>query len=625
VNEATPADKEASMFDGLDVTLQRFAATVPTAQKPAFDSLTQALTTLRTQLNYREPSASLPVIDRARHLLDRWCTRGQPARSDICRGEEEIPRTLAPADADLVMSAARTFAQLQQLGAVASGLLLEATVNRQMVAEGDTGTLTLRITNRGTRVARVSVFTPSGAAGPAPKDTIAPGEAYVTTLPLPTYTRSAPWWIRRRSDDALLNQGNAIVEPTARFGDMFVEPASLVEEEARSAGPGASVPALVDGIPVQLNAPIVFRRIDEVKGQLDTPVMFVPRVAISIDGGQASYVRAATPMQRVMQVRVTANGPVEGPVTLRLVVPRGISVDSAVRTVALTPGTETLVPFTLRGTLPRGRHVISVSAEARVGGAPVTFATGFQRIEYDHIRPQHIYRPAAVALEAVETGAPPAGLVGYIDGLADNVMPALVQLGATVEKLPAAAISATGLTRFRVIMVGPRALEAQPALASKMPLLQAWVKNGGTMIVQYQQGDIGRPGMAPFPMTFARPAARVTEEDAAVRVLRADSPLLNRPNRIDRTDWNGWVQERATYMPTTADSAYTPVLGMNDPGEPENPNALLTAKIGKGTYVFTTLALFRQLPAGVPGAARLLVNVLNAGEATPAPRRRPVP
>jgi hypothetical protein len=327
----------------------------------------------------------------------------------------------------------------------------------------------------------------------------------------------------------------------------------------------------------------------------------------------------------VMQVRVTANGPVEGPVTLRLVVPRGISVDSAVRTVALTPGTETLVPFTLRGTLPRGRHVISVSAEARVGGAPVTFATGFQRIEYDHIRPQHIYRPAAVALEAVETGAPPAGLVGYIDGLADNVMPALVQLGATVEKLPAAAISATGLTRFRVIMVGPRALEAQPALASKMPLLQAWVKNGGTMIVQYQQGDIGRPGMAPFPMTFARPAARVTEEDAAVRVLRADSPLLNRPNRIERTDWNGWVQERATYMPTTADSAYTPVLGMNDPGEPENPNALLTAKIGKGTYVFTTLALFRQLPAGVPGAARLLVNVLNAGEATPAPRRRPVP
>ncbi len=108
-------------------------------------------------------------------------------------------------------------------------------------------------------------------------------------------------------------------------------------------------------------------------------------------------------------------------------------------------------------------------------------------------------------------------------------------------------------------------------------------------------------------------------------VLRADSPLLARPNRIDRSDWTGWVQERSTYMPTTADSAYTRVLGMNDPGEPENANALLTAKIGKGTYVFTTLALFRQLPAGVPGAARLFVNILNAGAAPTPARRQPVP
>jgi len=141
------------------------------------------------------------------------------------------------------------------------------------------------------------------------------------------------------------------------------------------------------------------------------------------------------------------------------------------------------------------------------------------------------------------------------------------------------------------------------------------------MIVQYQQTEIGNPGMAPFPMTFTRPAARVTEEDAAVRMLRANSPLLTRPNRIDASDWKGWVQERATYMPTTADSSYMSVLGMNDPGEPENRNALLTAKVGKGTYVFTTLALFRQLPAGVPGAARLFVNLLNAGQPSPAPRR----
>jgi len=308
-------------------------------------------------------------------------------------------------------------------------------------------------------------------------------------------------------------------------------------------------------------------------------------------------------------------------VTVRFVAPRGLRTDSATRTLTLQAGDEVAVPFRLRGSLPRGRFVLSASADAIVGGTVATFATGFQRIEYEHIRPQHLYRPAAVAVEAVETGAMPAGPIGYLTGLADNVAPMLAQLGARVEPIAATTMTRATLARYKVIVVGPRAFEAQPAIAARMPTLQGWVSDGGTMIVQYQQTDIAKPGMAPFPMTFTRPAARVTEENAAVRVLRADSPLLTRPNRIDASDWNGWVQERATYMPTTADSSYTSVLGMNDPGEPENRNALLTAKVGKGTYVFTTLALFRQLPAGVPGAARLFVNLLNAGQPSPAPRR----
>ena len=625
VNDATPADKETSIFEGFDPMLYRFSSSVPAAQRATFDSLTRSLATLRTQLDPLSPWNSLRRINTARHLLDRWCTAAQPTRSSVCRGEDEIPTTASAADADMLMSAARTFGQLQQLGAASSGLLFEATVSRQLIAEGDTATLSIRVTNRGPAVARVSVFTPSSASGPAPRDTIAPGEAYVTALPMPSYPRSAPWWLRRRADSAMMNQGNAIIEPMARNGDMFVEAASVTDEESRGNRPDASVPALVGDVPVQLSAPIVFRRIDEVRGQLDTPVMFVPRVTLTIDGGTASYVRANVPFQRTVSVRVTANGPVDGPVTVRLLWPRELGGDSASKAVTLTVGNEAVVPFVLRGKLPRGRHVISASVDARVAGSNQTYASGYQRIEYEHIRPQHIYRPAAVALEAVETGAVTAGLVGYIDGLADNVFPVLSQLGATVERLAATTITSTTLKRFKVIVVGPRALEAQPALAAKMPALQDWVRAGGTMIVQYQQADIGRPGMAPFPMTFVRPAARVTEEDAEVRVLRADSPLLTRPNRIDRTDWNGWVQERASYMPTTADSAYTAVLGMHDSSEADNPNALLTARIGKGTYVFTTLALFRQLPAGVPGAARLFVNILNAGDAMPAPRRRPVP
>jgi len=624
VNENTPAEKEVSIFDGLDPTMNRFAATTSPALMPVFDSLRRTLAGLRTQVDVQTPWSALPRIDMASRLLDRWCIAGVASRGRICRGDDPIPSSMAPADADLVASAVRTFHQLQQLAAVSSGVLLEATVNRELIAEGDTATLTLRMTNRGPTVARVSVFTPSTAALPT-RDSIAPGESYTAALPLPSYTRSAPWWLQRRPDSVLATLGNAIVEPIARTGDMFVEPASTQDDEQRASRPDASVPALVNGVPVQLNAPIVHRRIDEVRGQLDTPVMFVPRVSLTIDGGPVGYVRANAAFDRTVTVRVTAHGVIDGPVTVRLLVPLGLTGDSVAKVVPLDVGDDVAVPFRLRGSLPRGRHVLSASVEARVAGKPVTYASGYERIEYEHIRPQHLYRPAAVALESVETGAAPSGLVGYIIGLADNVPPMLAQLGATVETVSAPTITESALTRYTVIVVGPRALEAQPALAAKMPVLQAWVRNGGTMIVQYQQADIAKPGMAPFPMTFTRPAARVTEEDAAVRVLRADSPLLTRPNRIGPTDWNGWVQERATYMPTTADPAYTPVLGMHDPEEPENPNALLTARIGKGTYVFTTLALFRQLPAGVPGAARLFVNILNAGETASRPRRRPVP
>jgi hypothetical protein len=132
-------------------------------------------------------------------------------------------------------------------------------------------------------------------------------------------------------------------------------------------------------------------------------------------------------------------------------------------------------------------------------------------------------------------------------------------------------------------------------------------------VVQYGQYEMMQPGMTPYPIQIRRPHNRVTEEDAPVRVLAPQHPLLNIPNRITAADFDGWVQERALYMPLTFDPAYTPLLAMNDPGEEPNQGAILVAPYGRGTYVYTSLAFFRQLPAGVPGAARLFVNLLGAG------------
>jgi hypothetical protein len=147
------------------------------------------------------------------------------------------------------------------------------------------------------------------------------------------------------------------------------------------------------------------------------------------------------------------------------------------------------------------------------------------------------------------------------------------------------------------------------------------VRNGGLMIVQYQQYPFVDGKYAPLPFDIARPHDRVTDETAAVQVLDPKHPAFNTPNKIGADDWNGWVQERGLYFAHSWDPGYTPLLSMKDPDGPELKGGLLVAKLGKGTYVYSGLAFFRQLPAGVPGGYRLFANLLGLGAPAPAPAK----
>jgi hypothetical protein len=188
----------------------------------------------------------------------------------------------------------------------------------------------------------------------------------------------------------------------------------------------------------------------------------------------------------------------------------------------------------------------------------------------------------------------------------------LEDLGFGVTALDPATLATADLARFRSIVVGPRAFEASEALYAARERLYAYVRGGGTLVLQYGQQELTRPGALPYPVTIARPHDRVTEEDAEVRVLRPGHPLLTTPNRIGDADWADWVQERALYIPRTIDPAWTPLLAMQDAGEPAREHGLLVAPLGRGVLVYSSLAFFRQLPAGVPGAARLFVNLVAA-------------
>jgi hypothetical protein len=172
-------------------------------------------------------------------------------------------------------------------------------------------------------------------------------------------------------------------------------------------------------------------------------------------------------------------------------------------------------------------------------------------------------------------------------------------------------LAGTDLSRFKVIVLGPRVYQRAPELADFNARLEEFARAGGTVVVQYGQAEMQRIGMLPYSIEMM-PPERVTMEDAPVRVLDARARVLNMPNTIDSLDFSGWVQERSIYMPTAVDSAWKTVLEMNDPGERPNPHAILVARVGSGTYVYTSLSLFRQIPAGIPGAIRLFINLLDA-------------
>lgn len=257
-----------------------------------------------------------------------------------------------------------------------------------------------------------------------------------------------------------------------------------------------------------------------------------------------------------------------------------------------------------------GRHTISAVFETDGGER---FTRGYQLIDYPHTRPHPLYRPATAVVPAFEVNLPPELRVGYIMGAGDEVPEALRQLGITPDLLDEAALASGDLDAYDVIVTGIRAYEVRPDLVVHNRRLLEYVRRGGTLIVQYNKYEFPEGDFAPYPVTMTRPHDRVTDETAPVRLLDSSHPILSEPNRITDGDFEGWIQERGLYFLHTWDDRYTPLLEMADPGEEPLRSSLLIAPYGEGTYVYTGLAFFRQLPAGVPGAYRLFANLLALG------------
>lgn len=405
--------------------------------------------------------------------------------------------------------------------------------------------------------------------------------------------------------------GTRITQPywlaAPRVGDLFAFASDSVADDEREREEWLSVAVPVPGrpAPVVVRVPVVYRYADPVRGDVERPLVTAPGISVTFDR-TLEMTRAGASFTRPFTVTLRSAFPDSHTVRVTLALPAGVHADSVTRTVTLASGGTRTVTFRTHGVLPAGWHEV----RARVDDHGVTYATGYVPIEYAHITPERMYFPATVRVRSVDVALPPRLTVGYVQGVGDNVAPVLADLGIPVTTIDPATLPVAALSRYSTIVVGPRAYQADPTLLDNNGYLLAYVRAGGNLVVQYGQNEMQLPGVMPYSVTLARPAARVTEEDAPVTVLDRNAPLLHRPNTITAADFDGWVQERATYMPSSFDPRYATMLEMHDPGEPPNRAALLTTPYGRGRYTYVTLALFRQLPAAVPGGIRIFANLL---------------
>ena len=581
------ANAERSIFDGIDTTYRRLRTEVPVPQRARVDSLTAVLATLGSRYQPQRPDVLVPALERV----------------------ERLTHSLqAGATGDAASSLAELDDEASRATVLAAGIAVEAAVPRDQLALGDTMSATVTVYNRDAAKVGVdsvslggSAITATASSAGAPARAIPRDSSAAWTFSVRGNALTAPWWLT-----------------PPRTGDLFASPVSTQTAEESASGTALAKVYLANGTVVR--APLVLRVANPARGEEQRPLAVVPAISVTLDRA-VGYARANAPVDRELRVTLRSAYANARDVSVRLELPQGLQADTASRTLTLAPnGVANVVAFHLRGSLPAGRHVITAVAESD----GKKFETGYVPITYAHIRPQTIVRPATMAIEAVDAQLPHGVSVAYVQGVGDNSAPMLAELGIPVTVLDAHGLAAADLSRYTTVVVGTRAYEADPTLAAQNPRLFEWVKQGGTMVVQYGQGEMAQPGMMPYPISLTSPAARVTDEASPITVLAPNDPLLNAPNRITDADWRGWVQDRALYMPSIIDTHYQTLIATNDPGEPPNPGGILRAAVGRGSYIYTTLAFFRQLPAGVPGAARLFVNLLGPPSASPTGAARAV-
>ena len=416
----------------------------------------------------------------------------------------------------------------------------------------------------------------------------------LTEVP-PDMTFTEPYWLRTAHDG---------------FTFQVLEQTLIGRDESPDAAT-ARCSLLVAGRPLTLEVPVVYKSNDPRRGETYRPFVIIPPVDMEMEESVRVFAG-----EEAKPVRVTVRaGRYNTAGTLTLQLPDGWQASPSSYDFSLALK-EQEAEFTFQVTPPAGPSVGQVRAVATLAGKE--YDQHKVVIDYEHIPTQTILFPATATLVKLDIEKE-GQAVGYIMGAGDDIPQALEQIGYNVTLLSEQDMRPSYLKKFDAIMVGIRAYNTVDWLRYQNDKLLAYAEEGGTLIVQYNtNARLVTDSFTPFPLKLSRD--RVADETAEVRFLLPDNPVLNTPNKITKQDFDGWVQERGLYFPEEWDDHYQAVLSLNDPDEDPKNSSLLVAPYGKGYYIYTGLSFFRELPAGVPGAYRLLTNLLSVGKETESGR-----
>ena len=546
-----------SLFEGIDTNWSRVANS---------ESIATQIRQIISQFLPADPAASVPELLKLRQAMNG------------IKDESWVPEKKA---------------ELDGIIAACLGLHVEASTTNGAVTPGQTATIKLEAINRcNIPVTLQEIRFP--LSGDSMKiDAALPSNELVTrdlSCKIPENTPySQPYWLRK----------------SGTLGAFAVDDQTLVGLPENPPDLPVEIVLQINGQELRYIVDTKYRMVDPVAGELRRPLVIEPPVFAKVVNSVLVF---ATNQPKSVGVHVTAaTGPVKG--ELKLAVPQGWGVYPASIPIDLKAAdAETVATFTVKppeqnseGTL---RAVVSIDGR--------DYSLGRVRISYPHIGVHTLMPPAEARLVRADIREK-GERIGYIPGAGDDVPESLQQIGYSVKILSESDITAENLKQFSAVVLGVRAYNTQERIANWLPELFAYVKAGGVAVAQYNTlAELKTEQLGPYPLEISRD--RVTDENAEVRILAPDHPLMTTPNKITSKDFEGWVQERGLYFPKKWDPAWTAILSSNDSKEKPLDGGLLVAKSGKGFFIYTSYSWFRQLPAGVPGAYRLVANMLSLGK-----------